>query len=1017
MKIRLWEAATLNAATSYLVNNMDLSDVGKEHLVVVPDRFSLLMEKMILDTLGNRAIFNVTVVGLTRLMTRLLDEMDEQLPSFLTMSDGLILTSKAIKNVSDKLLTFYKSNINFCHQVYSTLSQFKSSGVKPGQLLRLHPAMQGYKKYHDLGVIYEEYENLRSGALDANALIEYFVEKANTSNVLKNKRLYFAQFDSFTSESYEVIKALTRFADEINIAVASAKMQSNYYIYENDIYQKLKGLAKQLALTIEVNSSPSTLPSACNKIAQNLFAFKVEKGQKDDYLTVLASSNLDNECAIVSKLLKYKIVNGGKYSDFAIACADLENASVKLEKYLSLLDIPFYTDLSLTADKTFLASYIFKIFEVFTKGYSQESLVELTVHPLFMLQERENVVNRLQDYNIFGKARLCKMFQPMPNAFKNILQLDKLNTYSAICEFLGSVLQECKPLYLEIIEKLQNDGYLYSINSQMWEVVTQALDTIKREYNLEECTKGEFLKQLKLILSFKEVTSPPAYMDAVMIGDATSSFFGEVKNLYVIGGEQLPTLTSDKGLISDDDIERLSAVRKVEPSIRMINRRNRFKLFNLLTSATNSLTISYSELNDEGKSVELPSYIDGLVKIFGQEIVTQSSFSRYGGKLDEYKLCVNIGNEKLYQSEGAYLGSYKSGLQALLKSNEYIMNRPQLNVDAFKLFFPEGYTKVTQLETYFSCPFKHFSSYGLKLKERQSYEFDERDLGNLCHAMAELFVRENKDMLSKLTYQEVDYFINQYLESVIQAENLTDKLEAMVDREGTLDYAKRLVQLVLTRIVEEGKKSHFKPLYLEKNIEGLNFDIFGKKLRFVGKIDRVDVCGEYYRILDYKTGMVNPILKDLYYGDKLQLFLYNYALRLKLNKTSAGTFYFDSRYDYDKKGKAQPLLKGLVIKDCEAVRLFDESLSGSVIDVKIKAGECCGSAVACYPIQNFENYAREVANEALQDISQGHIAPSPSQNACQRCPYISVCGHKEEQGFRQKSSVSQEMIMEAIRGK
>ena len=59
-------------------------------------------------------------------------------------------------------------------------------------------------------------------------------------------------------------------------------------------------------------------------------------------------------------------------------------------------------------------------------------------------------------------------------------------------------------------------------------------------------------------------------------------------------------------------------IKKIEPTIRMINRRNRFRLFNLLTLAKDKLFLFYQALNEEGKKNELPTFAESYIIYFQQ---------------------------------------------------------------------------------------------------------------------------------------------------------------------------------------------------------------------------------------------------------------------------------------------------------------------------------------------------------------------------------------------------------------
>ena len=1011
MKIKVWQGATLNEATLNLVKNIDNSDMDKEHFVIVPDRFSLCMERLLLQNLPRKAMFNVSVMGLSALVVRLLSEIGISKIETISMSDALLLTAQAIKNKSSEFQTFKKSNINFCHEVYKVISQFKSSGVKPEELFIKQGSLSQQRKYHDLGVIYQEYETLLNGRLDANSLLDYFNVALASSGALENKCFYFAQFDSFTHSSYEVIKTLAQFAGEVNIALAHSITPANEYIYETDIMQKLRTLATELGVTIEVEAPRLQLNTGAKQIAEHLYSLdQTCNGDANDFLTLIASSTVQEEVELIAKIIRYKVVNGQRYKDFAIACSGLEKYGDIFTKILTQLEIPYYIDKAETADNTLLATFVFKVLNVFVKDYSAESLQALCADPIFNEPQSESLCKTIQSHNIYGKNRYKKHFaQASAKLDKLLSSFEAAEDFASLCGVCKNVIEEFATDYDNLLETLKERGMdkEYNINMQMKEILLDALDKIASYRGNEKCSKSEFMKLLKLLLSFKEVSSVPTYVDAVMIGDATSSYFGQVQNLIIVGGEALPTLSGDNGLVSDDDIEKLSAVRKIEPSIRMINRRNRFKLFNLLCSAQCSLIVSYLEVNDEGKRVEVPAYIDGLSKIFGAKIVNASSFSRFARvnpEVDLQKLLLSSGNRKLALENG------------LLEEAQFVDNKTALNVEAEKLFFPKGYTKVTQLECYFSCPFKHFVRYGLRAKEAEKYEFDPRDIGNVCHKLAEDFVAQNKTNLGALTESEIRRYIDAHLFDAIVKEGLEDKLNITIDKDGVLDYLNRMAVLLLTRICEEQRFSQFRPAFIEKSLEG-ELECGKGKMKLIGKIDRIDTAGQYYRIMDYKTGAVAPILKDLYYGDKLQLFLYEKVAGDALGKIPAGAFYFDARWDYDKEAQKDAILKGIVVNDETALSMFDYRLQegkSEIIAVSKSGKGYKGASLAKFSLATFEGYAKKVASKALSETLDGYIEPKPDQAACDKCPFKSICLFDKQLGFRKKDKVTQEDIARAM---
>ncbi len=1020
MKLKVWEGSTLNESTLNLVKSIDNSDMDIEHIIIVPDRFSLLMEKLVLNELPRKAMFNVSVVGLTSLVYKLFDEAKIKNYEVVSMMDALLFTANAINQVETNV--FKKKNINFCYEMYKIISQLKSSGVIPQDLLKYTGVNQ--KKYNDIGLIYEEYERQLSGKLDANGLLEYFNKVMQDTDILKKKIFYFAQFDSFTHETYELIKTVASLSKEVHISLACPSTQSNAYIYEDDILNKLKALTSELGIMVEVVSPPSVIRKS-EGIVRKLYSIGEIEKEQGDFVSLFVSPSVQEECENICKMIRYKVFKGAKYSDFSIACGDLQNYSPFLEKYLQALSIPYYIDLSQTADSTLLAKFIFHILQVLSKDYSKEALKSLASNLIFALDDPDSICMQIDKLNINGKPRYKKYLTSSCPKFENTLHdLEKANTFSEITDEIIKILENYEESYLYALNRLEESGLIkdYNINIQAKDIILQTLGKIK-EFKSDEVTgKSEYLKYLKLLLTFKEVSTVPTYVDAVFIGDAGNSYFYGTNELVVMGGQKLPYISSDNGLLNDDDIKALSLTRKIEPSIRMINRRNRFKLFNLLSDFSRTLTISFLGNSESGK-VEVPNFIDNISRIYNRGVISTSSLNYFDKGLDLNidRLLFSIGNKNLVlenRSTNIFAASILNAEEYMVE--DYVNQKTNLTIKAHDLFFPKDYTKVTQLECYFDCPFKHFVRYGLRASEQEIYEFDQRDIGNVCHKLAEKFVLDYKNRLGSLMPSEIQEYISKNLICVIKEEGLYEKLEATIDKTSLLDYIERLAKFLLNRISSEQRFSQFKPLFVEKNLSGFKLN-YGddKTIEFLGKIDRIDVADDYFRVMDYKTGLVSPILKDLYYGDKLQLFLYASASGKLINKKCAGTFYFDSRFDYDKEDEQNVLLKGLVINDNDVLPLFDYKLQSGASDLiavspKISGG-FKGTALAKFPLSTFEEYAKRVSAKALEEIESGYIEAKPSQNSCEKCPYFSICLIDKNRGVRKKERINQEDIYSATK--
>ena len=174
-----------------------------------------------------------------------------------------------------------------------------------------------------------------------------------------------------------------------------------------------------------------------------------------------------------------------------------------------------------------------------------------------------------------------------------------------------------------------------------------------------------------------------------------------------------------------------------------------------------------------------------------------------------------------------------------------------------------------------------------------------------------------------------------------------------------------------------------------------------------GKIDRIDFYENYVRIIDYKTGSVTATLKDLYYGKKLQLFLYGQVAQKIFNKTLAGTFYLPIKNSILSDENIVPYkLTGFYQNNNNLKEIFDKrintTLKSDIVnlslnkDGNIKTDARSNKVLLPTQFNNLLDYAVDISKNAIDEIKQGYIAPNPIKydevsSSCNYCKYLPIC--------------------------
>lgn len=921
---------------------------NKPVFIVVPDRQTLQIEEMLFDELNLSSTFLINVVGLTNLAIKYAGVELEPISEV----EGLMYVKKAVENVKQNFKYFKSTNINFCQEVFKFISQLSSSAILPQEIsCSCETALQ--KKVADIKLIYQEYLNLTSNKTDPNQLLQEFENVVVNHNLFDDAYFYFVGFDNFTLRHYQLILALAKKCQCVAVGVPMPVSKKNAYIYDGDIISKIKELAKSVNQTVKIISPPSALQDQPLQIASQLFGGEKQAVEASN-VHIFEARSARQEADWAAKLIAFEVFNGARYKHFAVAVSDMAKYGEVIATAFEKNNIPYYLDCSISASQTYLALVFKKLISFAYKNFSRQDLLFLINCPLFDYSA-EQISQISQTYQGGKQFFALKDVQEIKDIAEAVSK-NPLDGARAALKFMRENLEK----YLSLID----DEKTLNMENQVADIIESIIEACEQ---VGVISLKEFISAVDLALEATQVSAIPSYVDQVYVGDATDSFFSESQVLIVVGANAscMPKITQDNSLFSDDELKRENFVKKVEPTVKTINRRARFKIFSLLSSWKKRLYVSYSLSGDDDKPISPSLVVGELKELFNKhdKIITNILPDELQ---DINQLLLAIGRNRVGAEEVMAQTSsqqIKQTLDAVLKPNLQKFNtiKPLSSAQQLKL----GQTiKPTEIEKFYDCPFKVYCENVLKLKEKRLQALSPADVGSIVHDVLEDYGKTYK--FQPLDETQLKQFINKKLNSAYDFSMLVD---------GDLVLAKLEKDLfkVCQAVSQENAQSKYQPWLMEQKIQ---IDLQGKPL--VGRVDRADKTGDVFRIIDYKTGKIsNNLVKQLSYGKRLQLFVYADAICQKYNLKCGGIYYFDAKAGYTGDNK---ILVGLTSED----------------DVDGQSSK----TISAQQMQQLQNQAQQMLLKGAKLLSEGKLLPYPDAGSCEYCKYKAICRYDRENGVR-----------------
>ena len=1113
MGLQMITGASGTGKSEYIYKTIDqMAKINrdKRYFVIVPDQFTMQTQADMVKIAGG-GIMNIDVLSFLRLAHRIFEETNCENRLVLDDTGKSLVLRRLASDIKEKL-PYLSSNLKrsgFIHEVKSSICEFMQYRIGPEELDKLIKFSESKgalkAKLKDLRVLYADFlDYIKDSYITTEESMDLLASKLEESKLIKNSVVVFDGFTGFTPVQMRVVTALMKLCDTVYITLTlekNANGKDGLFALTHKTYETLFRAAKENDIEIhkdiicERNHRFANKPSLLH-LERNLFRYPFDTYQGDPKeLALYEASDTEDEVRHLAMNIRELLFNGAQYREMAVITGNIESYENHIIRTFEDFDIPVYIDKTRAIVLNPFVEYTKSLLKMIQKNFDRDSVIrflrsgiagfdqnDTDIFENFCIKTGLKGKKRYESYIAADDIELAKRIntirENLMESIDPVLSADIRPSGKLRANVYVRALYECyekNDLYsrLKLFEDSFRDMGDFTKEkeyAQIYRLTMELLEQICGLLGEEEITLEEFYDILEAGFEEISVGTIPQGVDKVIVGDMERSRLKPVKYLFFLGLNDgyVPRKNSKCSILSDMEREYLAGNDmdlELAPTPRQQIFIQRFYMYSNLVKPSDRLYMSYSSVDNEGRSMRCAYIIPVIRKIFPKLEVKHPDLN--GGLKDigneaylkEY-VCSKLReyadhdlNEKdldqLMQAISLMLSLGDTATRSLLEmfiNNSFYRYRDE-SIDAKIagiLYGERLLASISRMEQFAGCAYSYFLRYGLTLKERETYDIDNRDLGSIFHEVLEKYGNSVADLglsWTDMTPERTEEIISRALEeSVIKSGSILFENEAN-------RYIYKKMSKVLNKAIDvltyQLKAGQYKVSALEipfKRIDTLDEINVAldkqEKMELNGRIDRIDTLESddavYVKVIDYKTGNRDFSLLNFYYGLQLQLVVYmsegmkESAKRFKDRQILPGALLYyrvadntvdaDNETDEDKINsmiKDSLKTKGLINDD--PVNVFGiTGIKDGKSDVVNLGFNKNGSYSSSSSVMNVENmrllsdYAQFKLRQIGNDIISGKITKNPikedeRKNSCTYCAYKKVCGFdKRLDGYEMK---------------
>lgn len=1021
--------------TEYLTECIE-ADIraGVRSLLLIPEQQAYISERSLAERLPKNAGLFFDVVSFSGLAEKVFCRYGGVTTESVSGAVSSLLMWHTLATLSPLLEQYGKSaegDLTLTNLMLSAVAEMRAGGVSAQALEDAAAQMEAgsalQKKLSDLALIDAAYhakieECFGTDPSDKLLRLSTVLQKHRH---FENCNVYVDSFTSFTVPEYAVLLQILEQANCVTVSLCTDCVHSKlpHFLSVSDTAKQLTHLADRANAEIEnitlstenphrinrTNVEVKNITHPTNKCEKSKALCMLEKDlwrfsaaqtplADDNSVRLSIASNIYDEAEAAALQICELVSDGKRYGEIAVVVRDLDAYRGILDAALERHGIPYFfserTDLSSKP----IFRLILSALRAVSRNWRQSDIITLLKTGLCGTELRDAAMfeEYVETWHIGGRRFLDDVWSMNPDGLtterspraEEILDaanrvrrqlMAPLMALSASLRASRRLEDRCRALYeylsaielpLMLASRAKEELSLGQVREageslRLYSTLLDTLTTLCRLLPDCELSIEEFISALTLVFSNADLGSIPNTQDSVVIGSADTLRVENIRASILLGlceGE-FPRAVANDGILTEADKEALEEYGIILQSReRLRSSEELFYVYRAMSKPSEFLSLFTHAKQTDG-SARTPSL----------------AFNRVAFLLDKKPEIIDFAEIRRARALPTD-EELRKPLRASASEERVSLRLSQSKIQAFVL-----------------CPYRYYSTYSLKLREKKDSQPSYADDGTFLHYVFEHFLRASLTAEGKLSLPApedveplADNIINDYIGEVcpFPAESMDNRLLHLYAR------LRRLALKMLHEILGEIRTGLFVPTYFEKGIgmreEGslppvrLTLED-GSSVLLNGKIDRVDIYESdeklYFRVVDYKSGKHTFSLDEVRSGMDIQLILYLFAISGAMpNATPAGAQYL---FASTEKGITEIKRSGLIL-DEEAVSNAVNGQSEAVYSKGL-------TKQTLDQMHQLQAEMQDAVLSVARRILSGEAEKTPSEKACGFCPVRAEC--------------------------